>query len=547
MSKILRTRRYSLQIVRTVALPLVLALASAPAGAQAAIGLSSVGAQGFGNEDLFFYAPEVGDRFGWSFATGDFNGDGAEDLATGMPWDNGLVGSGQTDCGIVIVRFGVVGHGLAGGLATTVLSQFNSGSLNPAESDDLFGYALATGDFNNDGFDDLAVGIPGDQVSIGGGEFRSGGAVDIHYGLPGGIQTTAEHHLPLYSDGSRFGEALATGDFNGDGHDDLAIGAPGYYSLFENDFWWRAGAVWVYRGHLGGLVPLDSLYISQAADGIDDWPQLDEEFGHAVAAGDFNGDGYDDLAIGVSEEETTGAVQVIMGSAASLDFFSNAIWLQDDLTTSPNETGDHFGAVLAVGDFDGDGYDDLAVSAPGEDLGAGGASADAGEVTVIYGTGLGTWFNLSRTDELRQGTIFGDPAFDTAGDTFGRALASGDFDGDGRDDLVIGQPGEDVGGLNRGGFTVLMGAQATGLYDRFRFLAAGISGVPPGAQDHSDMGRALAAGDFDGNGFDDLAVGIPFRRVDEVEDVGYVSVLYGALFADGFAGNSTGYWSLTEP
>ncbi|MEO8196726.1 MAG: hypothetical protein ABI689_08395 [Thermoanaerobaculia bacterium] len=523
-------------------------LAATPAGAQAAIGLSSVGAQTFANEDLFFYAPEEGDRFGWSFATGDFNGDGIDDLATGMPWDNGLVGSGLPDCGIVIVRYGVLGRGLATGLATTVLSQFNAGSLNPAEANDLFGYALAAGDFNNDGYDDLAVGIPGDHFwDEDDAVYRASGAVDIHYGLPGGIQTTAEHHLSNYFwDNDRFGEALAVGDFNGDAYDDLAVGSPGWHSLWEGGFVWSAGAAFVYSGYIGGL-PVTRRFISQASDGINDWPEHDEEFGHAVAAGDFNGDGYDDLAIGVSEEETTGAVQIIMGSASSLDFFSNVIWLQNDLTSSPNETGDHFGAVLAVGDFDSDGYDDLAIGAPGEDLGAGGASADAGEVTVIYGTGLGTWFNLSRTDELRQGTIFGNPVYDTAGDTFGLALASGDFDGDGRDDLAIGQPGEDVGGINRGGFTILMGATTVGLYDRFRFLAAGINGVPPGIQDHSDMGRALAAGDFDGDGFDDLAIGIPFRRVGEVEDVGYVSVLYGALFADGFAGNSTGYWSLTEP
>ncbi|MBP9825548.1 MAG: FG-GAP repeat protein, partial [Thermoanaerobaculia bacterium] len=105
---------------------------------------------------------------------------------------------------------------------------------------------------------------------------------------------------------------------------------------------------------------------------------------------------------------------------------------------------------------------------------------------------------------------------------------------------------EDVGGINRGGVTILMGALG-GLYDRFRFLAAGINGVPPGIQDHSDMGRALATGDFDGNGHSDLAIGIPFRTVGGLEDVGYESVLYGALFADGFAAGNGGFWSEWNP
>ena len=87
-----------------------------------------------------------------------------------------------------------------------------------------------------------------------------------------------------------------------------------------------------------------------------------------------------------------------------------------------------------------------------------------------------------------------------------------------------------------------------GLYDRFRFLAAGINGVPPGIQDGSDMGRALAAGDFDGNGHSDLAIGIPYRdRRRHLQIVGDEIVLYGALFADGFAAGNDGFWSEFNP
>ncbi|MBP9146667.1 MAG: FG-GAP repeat protein [Thermoanaerobaculia bacterium] len=544
--------------LRTLGAALLLTiLATAALDAQAAIGLSSVRAQGFQNEDLIFYTPEAGDRFGWALASGDFNGDGAEDLATGLPFDDGLGGSGLTDCGAVVIRYGVVGNGLAGGLADTFLSQFAAGSLNPPEVDDRFGYALAAGDFNGDGIDDLAIGVPGDrQWDSGTEQYENTGAVEIHYGHVDGIQLVGEHHLKhhtFYSHpGDRLGEALAVGNFNADFYDDLAIGVPGDHGVFLDGFVWPSGTVWVLHGHFGGLVPEDVLFVSQDSEGIHDWPEIDDDFGFAVATGDFNGDGFDDLAIGVPGEEATGAVQVVLGSASSLVFANNAIWLQGELVGGgPSEVGDRFGSALAVGNFDGDlnfgrPVDDLVIGAPFEDLGAGGANTDAGEISVLYGTASGTWFDHARTEHLRQSGIFGSTTYDQAGDKFGFALASGDFDGDGRADLAVGQPGEDVGGINRGGVTILMGALG-GLYDRFRFLAAGINGVPPGIQDHSDMGRALATGDFDGNGHSDLAIGIPFRTVGGLEDVGYESVLYGALFADGFAAGNGGFWSEWNP
>src|SRR5688572_10869944 len=102
--------------LRTLAsiLAAVALLASSARAQVPAVGLSTVGAQRFGNENLLgFYTPQAGDQFAWSLATGDFNGDGADDLASGMPDDDGLADSPIADSGSVIVRYGIPGQGLA--------------------------------------------------------------------------------------------------------------------------------------------------------------------------------------------------------------------------------------------------------------------------------------------------------------------------------------------------------------------------------------------------------------------------------------------------
>src|SRR5690349_16881455 len=150
-----RTRRNGRRFILAAALPWALALAGSPASAQLpAVGLASVGGQAFANENLLFYLPEPGEWFGSAVVAGDFNGDGIDDLATGIPGDKGLVGSPLLGCGAVVVRYGAPGARLETGLADTFLNQLASGSLDSAEASELFGAALAAGDFDGDGIDD---------------------------------------------------------------------------------------------------------------------------------------------------------------------------------------------------------------------------------------------------------------------------------------------------------------------------------------------------------------------------------------------------------
>ena len=190
------------------------------------------------------------------------------------------------------------------------------------------------------------------------------------------------------------------------------------------------------------------------------------------------------------------------------------------------------------------------MGAPLEDLVDGGPIVDAGEFTLLYGSGAGApnWFSVARTSHFQQGSFFLGGGYDEAGDHFGWAFAAGDFDHDGYDDLAVGHPGEDFGGLDQGAVTVLMGAEGTGIWNGADIFATASGQVPGPVQDYQEFGRSLVAGDFDGDGHADLAIGAPYRDVGGIgSDVGRENVLYGALFSDGFYYGFPYYWSALVP
>jgi hypothetical protein len=133
----------------------------------------------------------------------------------------------------------------------------------------------------------------------------------IHYGLPGGIQTAGEHwanYGAIYgcpdAPDTRWGEALAAGDFNGDGWDDLAVGIP-YREEFDGTGWVpEGGAILVLYGHFGGLFPWVRVRITQNSDGVRDTPHAFDHFGSALAVG-YQPRFRDDLAVGVPGEGMT--------------------------------------------------------------------------------------------------------------------------------------------------------------------------------------------------------------------------------------------------
>jgi hypothetical protein len=482
-----------------------------------------------------------------------------------------------------------------------------------AEIADQLGTASTTGDFDGDGFSDLAIGVPNEALPGVAGEAADAGAVLVVHGggtgLAGSGAQSWHQDSPGIADeveeGDWFGAALAAGDFDGDGFDDLAIGA---YSedLTDAD---GAGVVHVLYGAAGGLGSVASQLWSQADPLVEGEAESSDGFGWALAAGDFDGDGYDDLAVGVPNDPggpgaRTGGFHVLFGSAGGLTPDGDQYWRGIEIGAA-YEDDCRFGKALAAGDFDADGFADLAVGAPWDDfvdqlnvgstrvffgsdqglttdrdvyllgpealgwqgwaLAAGdldgdgdddlaigiprrtvGGDAVAGAVTLRYGDG-GAMLDGGEWSQDTAGVQGGAEP----GDQFGAALASGDFDRDGREDLAVGVPREGLAEPSEGVVHVLFGS-ATGLtaVNDQLWTRDQIPVPDPSVGNSQDrFGWALAVGDFDGTGHADLAMGSPGERLDVggLPGPGAVFVLHGALFADGFESEDTSAWSSVQP
>ena len=509
------------------------------------VGLSSVRAQRFGNDATQGFTPQASDYFGFTLATGDFDGDGVADLATGMPFDNGAGSNPILDSGSIVVRHGAAGAGLIG--APVYLGQRDA-----TEPDDRLGWSLAACDLNGDGYDDLAAGLPTEDYL---GKLDAG-IVQVHYGYTTGLPLVADTFFAqstpgvpsAVEPGDRFGWSLACADFDGDGYDDLAVGAPG-----ERHHWElgnpscppggagckaNVGQVFVVPGSPSGLDYARSSILDQDTDGVPNEQDDGDNFGHALAAGDFDGDGYADLAVGTpGEDDFAGGVAVLFGHPQGLHAAGEALFLGENVLGGVREDEDTFGASLAVGDLDGDGFADLVIGIPGEEGSA--SIPDSGRIGVLYGHVGG--FDMGRPQLWDEHAVFHGTS--ETGDAFGTSLAIGDFDRDGFDDLAIGHPGEYILGIHDGAVTILMGSAVGLTGQRCRGIAAGVHGMPGDyAQTGEQFGHALAAGDFDGDGHDDLAVGSPGENEAGVSDVGAEAVLYGALFADGVESGNTALW-----
>ncbi len=380
----------------------------------------------------------------------------------------------------------------------------------------------AAGDLNNDGYDDLVIGVPSEDV----GQVDDAGAVNILIGSETGIVKRKDRLFTQADLGGtvegidRFGNAIAYGDFDNDGYDDVAIGAPTEDYRGKAD----AGVVHIVYGSANGANRRDTQLLSQAG-AMAGANESGDFFGAVLAAGDINNDGYDDLAIGtpgenVSGRVAAGAVILAFGSRTGITTKRSKFLTQKGAIPGAAEAFDGFGVALAIADFNGDNFDDLAVGTPGEGLTG---AEDAGTVTVLYGRKSG----INRRGSLftRSATVGG---ASVEGDAFGNSLTAGDFNGDGIADLAAGAPGQESAGIENAGGIVIFSGAAAGLTAAATTAINQDGAVPGDSETGDEFGSVLAAGNFDGVIGDELVVGIPNKTVNGLVGAGQVVVIPGS-------------------
>jgi hypothetical protein len=385
---------------------------------------------------------------------------------------------------------------------------------------------IAKGDFNGDGVADLAIGIPGKDVTFNGlfgpRLITDAGAVQIIYGtaadglLPAGNATTPGSDLltevssvvlfPENPDkqveaNDQFGFALASGDFDHDGFSDLAVGIPGE-KISSGP---AVGGLAVFKGSASGLGAMSQFfgpsvfYPSGVGTG-------NPHAAGSLTWGDFNRDGFGDLA--VASEFTSdfvtqqSQVTILFGSLTGLSVTGKQQLVVD---TALLDRHSNASLALTAGDFNRDGFFDLVAGAPFADaVGSGFVSAGRAHILPGSATGLSLATRVS-FDESTAGV----PSDPNVGEQFGAAFGVGDFNGDTFDDLAIGVPFESAtagGNLSpaSGGVVMIPGSF-------FGLQSVGTPGALILAR-NGQGGFALAAGDFDGDGIKDLAIGAPNGR-----------------------------------
>jgi hypothetical protein len=417
------------------------------------------------------------------------------------------------------------------GAGSLAIHQDSPGVPGTAEDNDGFGHANTSGDFNGDGFADVAVSAPYESV----GTAVRGGAVSVFYGGPDGLRTdnvaTIDVHdsmLPA-TNSAHFGETLAAGDFNRDGRDDLAIGSPrlgpGYVSVFHGDetgFWYRET-------------------FSQGTDNVPGSDQDGDGFGWSLAVGDTDADGIpDDLAVGVpydSEDRgwATGAVIVLYGNEYGLT--GSQRWTKDSSgvpgvpgTANPDtdDRADVFGAQVMLGDFNGDHADDLAVGAPGSPITVDGIrKRDAGTVTMLYSDSAR--IGATGAYQFSQQTS-GVPGISGQEDAFGITLAAGDADGDGDAELAVYSPGDTY-------VTVVPGASGGLSYGSSKAWTQKSSGIPGATESGDQWGASLRFASVKAVSPMSLIVGAP----GENSASGAFTVIHGS--GTGLTGTGAQYFS----
>jgi hypothetical protein len=438
-----------------------------------------------------------GEQFGANLLSGDFNSDGRDDLIVAAPFASK---EDRTWNGKVEVFFGgntqadIVFWGEAAG--------------------DQLGTSLALGDLNNDGVEDLIIGAHNAQTEIGrtgkvyvvdGADFWQDFEATVDSGQASGQVSTHSVDFSIdkplnvltgVAEADGFGVELAVLDLNNDGRDDLLVGAPFATAFSVRD----AGIVYAYFGRDIGLADRYNLFFYG--------PSNNQRFGSAITSGDYNSDGRTDLAIGAyladqGVYEQAGKVYLYEGKEVFK--VTNGV---PDYELINDKNGDWFGFALDTGDFNGDFVDDLVV---GSFPYAG--NRGEGSVEIYYGGDLAN---------MKAKVLLQNPLGQAM---FASKFSSGDINGDGFEDLLIGAPGVSLSKSDIAGDVYVL--EGGNLKPRYDVASYDLDNYIRGEFADDWFGSSLDLLDFNGDGFEDLAVGARYFDSSETVNNGKVVILYG--------------------